>query len=383
MREHLKADAVWVLLVSEEDKLSRPLGGEYSPLLPETFSEGIPRYAMEMLRGRYRRGETLAVNDIRSPEADSFPPQVRKPLIAAGVIGDLLVPFGVADTMLGFMTAQRLEYRPWTAAEVYMAELVAADIGRAVHHARLYEREQRLVAELRDLNQAKTNFLASVSHELRTPLTSIIGYLEILRDGQLLPGQDKMLASIDRNAVRLRKLIEDILTMSTIEASSFKTIPQPVNLADLVVGAARSARGGARAKGVTLTAGRPGGPLMVNGDPGQLDRALASLLSNAVKFTPAGGHVWADARTVPAAAQPHQPLAQVTIRDTGIGIPEADQERVFEQFFQASNAVTQAIQGPGIGLSIARTIILNHHGTIDIKSQEGKGTTVTVRLPLR
>jgi len=385
IRDQLNVDAVWVLLVNEENKLSPPVAGHYGPLLPETFGESIPPHTMEMLRELYRRGETIVVNDIRGPEADWFPPQIREPLVAAGIISELLIPFGVADTMLGFMTVERLEYRPWTPAEVHTAELVTADIGRAVHHARLYEREQRLVAELQDVNRAKSDFLAAVSHELRTPLTSIVGYLEMLRDGEagpLRPGQDKMLTSINRNAVRLRRLVEDVLTMSKIEARSFKTVLRPVKLADLVLEAAASARPDAEAKGVTLTADCPEGDLVVSGDPDQLDRALANLLSNAVKFTPRGGQVRAGATAVPAAPPFRRPMAEVTIRDTGIGIPEADQKHIFEQFFRASNAVKQAIQGTGIGLTIVRSIVANHHGTLELRSREGAGTTVVIRLPL-
>jgi two-component system phosphate regulon sensor histidine kinase PhoR len=386
IRDHLNADAAWVFVVNEENKLSRPVAGQYAPLLPETFGESIPPDTIEMLRDRYRLGEIIAVNDIRGPEADSFPPEIREPLIAAGIVSQLLIPFGVADMMLGFMTVERLEYRPWTPAEVHTAELVTADIGRAVHHARLYEREQRLVAELKDVNQAKSDFLAAVSHELRTPLTSIVGYLEMLRDGEagpLLSAQEKMLASINRNAVRLRSLVEDVLTMSKIEARSFKTVLRPVRLADLVMQAADSARPDAEANGVTLTADRPQRDLLISGDADQLDRALANLLSNAVKFTPAGGQVWVGTAAVPAVPPFREPTAQVTIRDTGIGIPEVDQKRLFEQFFRASNAVKQAIQGTGIGLTIVRSIVANHHGTMDLQSREGEGTTVVIRLPLR
>jgi two-component system phosphate regulon sensor histidine kinase PhoR len=386
VQDHLNADAAWVLLVSEENKLSQPMVGRYGPLLPDTFSESLPPDTMEMLRELYRRGETIVVSDIRGPEADWFPPEVREPLVAAGIVSELLIPFGVADTMLGFMTVVRLEYRLWTAAEVHTAELVTADIGRAVHHARLYEREQRLVADLKDVNQAKTDFLAAVSHELRTPLTSIVGCLELLRDGDvgpLLPAQEKMLASIDRNAVRLRSLVEDVLTMSKIEARSFKSVLRPVRLADLVKEAADSARPDAEAKGVTLTVDRLEGDLVVSGDADQLDRALANLLSNAVKFTPAGGQVWAGAAAVPAVPPSRHPVARVTIRDTGIGIPEMDKRHLFEQFFRASNAVRQAIQGTGIGLTIVRSIVANHHGTMDLQSREGEGTTVVIQLPLR
>jgi signal transduction histidine kinase len=386
VRDHLSADAAWVLLVSEDNKLSPPVAGQYTPLLPETFGESIPPDTMVMLRELYRRGDAIVVSDIRGPEADWFPPEVREPLIAAGIVSELLIPFGVADTMLGFMTVERLEYRPWTSAEVHTAELMTADIGRAVHHARLYEREQRLVDELKDVNRAKSDFLAAVSHELRTPLTSIVGFLEMLADGEagpLLPAQERMLASIGRNAIRLQSLVEDVLTMSSVEARSFKSVLRPVKLSDLVMEVADSVRPDAEAKGVTLIADRPGGDLVVSGDADQLDRALASLLSNAVKFTPTGGRVWVGAAAAPAVPPFRQPVVEVTIRDTGIGIPEMDKKHLFEQFFRASNAVSQAIQGTGLGLTIVRSIVANHHGTVDLQSREGEGTTVMIRLPLR
>ena len=117
------------------------------------------------------------------------------------------------------------------------------------------------------------------------------------------------------------------------------------------------------------------GGLTVNGDAGQLDQVLMNLLSNAVKFTPAGGHIQVTA-TAEAAT------AVVTVRDTGIGIPEADQKELFTQFFRASNATGRSIPGTGLGLTIVNAIVTHHSGGIDLQSREGTGTTVPVRLPL-
>ena len=149
IQDHLIADAVWVLLVSEENKLSPPVAGQYGPLLPETFGESIPPDTLDMLRELYRRAETIVVSDIRGPEADWFPPEIREPLVAAGFISQLLIPFGVAETMLGFMTVERLEYRPWTPAEVHTAELVTADIGRAVQRIQRSRTANPQVSDLR------------------------------------------------------------------------------------------------------------------------------------------------------------------------------------------------------------------------------------------
>jgi signal transduction histidine kinase len=217
-----------------------------------------------------------------------------------------------------------------------------------------------------------------VSHELRTPLTSIAGYVEMLRDlhpGPLTAAQDQMLETVDRNAARLRHLIEDVLTLSKIEAGAFKSVMQPVDLADIVAAAVAALQPAAAVKGLALRWERPGQGLAVSGDPGQLDRLLMNLLSNAVKFTPEGGRI-----QVGTAAEGAQ--AVLTVADTGIGIPERDQKELFSRFFRASNAVDRSIPGTGLGLAIVRTIVDNHGGELTVTSQEGNGTTVTARLPL-
>jgi signal transduction histidine kinase len=128
-------------------------------------------------------------------------------------------------------------------------------------------------------------------------------------------------------------------------------------------------------KGVTLTTALPSEGLVVNGDARQLARVLMNLLSNAVKFTPSGGQV-----TVTAEAPGG--WAVVSVADTGIGIPDADRDELFTRFFRASNATKRAIPGTGLGLAIVQTIIAGHGGELSLQSQEGTGTTVSVRLPL-
>jgi len=362
------------------------VAGQYSPLLDDAYSDAIPPGSTDILADMYRRGENVLIDDLRGPEGDWIAPEIREPLVKAGVIAHMLMPFGMGGTMLGFMTVERQEYRPWTPAEVHTVELVAADIGRAVHHAQLYEREKSLVTELTEVGKAKSRLLATVSHELRTPLTLIIGYLEVMMDGSpgpLTDTQARMLLSIDRNAVRLRRLIEDVLTISKIETGALKTIVRPVKLAGLVTAAVDSVRPDADAKGVILTAELPRAGLPISADADQLGRALANLLSNAVKFTQGGGRVRVSAAAGEASAAGGEQAAVVTISDNGMGIPEADQAKLFDRFFRASNAVERAIPGTGLGLAIARTIVANHGGDLSLTSREGEGTTVSLRLPLR
>jgi signal transduction histidine kinase len=191
-----------------------------------------------------------------------------------------------------------------------------------------------------------------------------------------------MLGSIDRSAIRLRQLIEDVLTLSKIESGAFKTIMRPVNLAGLVTAAATAIRPDAEAKRVSLITEPPTADLLVSGDAEQLERALTNLLANAVKFTPGGGQVRVSAAPGPADPPAAGRAAVVKVRDTGIGVPEPEQRKLFDQFFRASNATRDAVPGTGIGLTIVRSIVANHRGTVDLTSREGAGTTVIIRIPL-
>ncbi|WP_433378448.1 sensor histidine kinase [Actinoplanes sp. CA-142083] len=241
---------------------------------------------------------------------------------------------------------------------------------------RSHRREEELLARLRALDAAKTDFMATVSHELRTPLTSISGYVELLRDaepGELTDAQERMLEVIARNARRLRELIEDILTLSRIESGGFRSEPGEVDLAQ-VVERALTEIGPAAAKASVGLHVEVRGPLPLRGDGVQLDRVMANLLGNAVKFTPAAG-------TVTVHARQDAGEAVLVVADTGMGIPAEEQQALFVRFFRATNAIRQAVPGTGLGLAICRKIVDNHGGTIDVDSTENVGTTVTVRLP--
>ena len=295
----------------------------------------------------------------------------------------LVVAFGAGQDLLGTLTLLHPTPRSWSEAEVSALESLAADVGRATQHALLYDQERRLVRELKELDRIKNDFLSTVSHELRTPLTSITGYVEMLRDGDGGPVNDdqmRMLDAVDRNADRLLSLIEDLLTISRVESRGVHAHEVPVDVASLVTNATSVVEPQAAGAGLRLVlhGGSPGGaglPVRVLGDPGQLDRVLLNLLSNAVKFTPAGGRVelgWSveGAQVV------------ITVLDTGIGVPQKEVAALGGRFFRASNATNAAIQGTGLGLTIVRGILEHHGGSLEIASEEGRGTRAVVRLPL-
>ena len=257
-------------------------------------------------------------------------------------------------------------------------EAAAARRDRERHGARLCEAENHMVAKLRAAGQGRPGFLATIAHELRTPLTSIAGYVEMLREGHggpLTPAQAAMLETVDRNTARLRHAIEDVLTLSKIESGTFRTTRQPVNLVEVAAAAISELRPVAAARDITLRLDNPGGPVVVAGDPGQLGRLVMNLLSNAVKFTPGGGRI--SARAEASGGQ-----AMLTVRDTGTGIPAGQQPVLGTRFFRVPNAAGQLAPGPGLGLAIARTIVANHGGEMAVRSVEGRGTTVTVRIPM-
>jgi signal transduction histidine kinase/HAMP domain-containing protein len=377
LRDSMDADVIALMLVNDER--IEPAAGQQDPwLLADRFDAELPAGSLTTLQNLFPSRTSVLVQDMAT-EAGRLPPWVADGLRAAGVGSHLTTPFGVGEQMLGFVTADRLgPGRPWSAAEVGAVESIAADIGRGLHHARLYEAENRLVEDLKSLDQAKSDFFATVSHELRAPLTSIEGYVEMLAEGEGGPvtgEQRKMLDVVDHSAVRLRNLIEDVFTLSKLESDAFSTVMRPVEVGKVISAAADELQPEVARRGLTLTSDCRRDGLTVDGDAGQLGRVLVNLLSNAVKFTPDGGRI-----TVTAAATGGS--AVITVSDTGIGIPAKDQQELFTRFFRASNAVQQAIPGTGLGLAIVRTIVTNHGGDITLTSHEGQGTTFTIRIPL-
>ncbi|SHN27759.1 PAS domain S-box protein [Cryptosporangium aurantiacum] len=239
--------------------------------------------------------------------------------------------------------------------------------------------EREAASHLREIDQVRTDLVSTVSHELRTPLTSISGYLELLMDGDVGPitsDQAAMVKVAHRSSQRLLLLVEDLLTLSRIDAGAFRIRQDDVDLASLLSAAVGAVAPLAAARDLRLDADFPPDLGVVRGDAAHLDRVLLNLLSNGVKFTPPGGSVTLTGRRV-------GDEAVVTVADTGIGIPEDEQSRLFDRFFRSSNAMDEAIQGTGLGLSIVKTIVEHHGGRISAESRLGDGTTFTLTLPVR
>lgn len=267
---------------------------------------------------------------------------------------------------------------PLNFAEDYRALLigVAHHCGQALDRARLYEAEQRARADAEAANRSKDEFLSTVSHELRTPLNAILGWASILRGGSLdTKGTARAVQVIYDNAQRQRQLIDDLLDISRLMTGATTLERHDVDLGNVINSAVESVMPQAEAKGLELRFNRRA-IVRMTADARRLEQVFLNLLTNAVKFTPAGGRIEVD-----VVSGEHR--AEVRVSDTGIGIDPAFVPYVFDPFRQAESHPTRTYGGIGLGLSIAKRLVEAHEGRIRVESAgPGRGTTFIVDLPI-
>jgi two-component system phosphate regulon sensor histidine kinase PhoR len=233
------------------------------------------------------------------------------------------------------------------------------------------------ISELRRLERVRQDFVANVSHEFRTPLTAIQGFAETLLGGALEdPANRRRFVEIIRDhATRLARLTEDLLELSRIEAGELKLEFQPVSVQQLAESCVETASLKAKSKHLTLTVAIPEGLPPARGDANRLQEVLQNLLDNAVQYTPSGGRI-----EVTATHSDHRIV--ITVADTGIGIPQVEQSRIFERFYRVDAARSREAGGTGLGLSIARHIVEAHGGRIWVESAVGEGSRFHFSIPM-
>ncbi|WP_068087631.1 PAS domain-containing sensor histidine kinase [Polycladidibacter stylochi] len=230
-----------------------------------------------------------------------------------------------------------------------------------------------------EANQAKSEFLANISHELRTPLNAIIGFSEIMNDelfGSL--GSDKYreyCRDIHSSGNYLLNVINDILDMSRIEAGRLELAVETLHINELVQETTRIIAGTVKEKNIVFSSDNVPA-LTIEADKRAVKQILMNLLANAVKFTPKNGQVWLK-------CEQNSAHIELSISDNGIGIPRKDIERLAKPFVQVENQLTKSHEGSGLGLAIARSLCELHGGRMELHSEVGKGTTVTVKLPVK
>ena len=278
--------------------------------------------------------------------------------------------------------------RDWSTSEVGFAQSSASmTLATLLHmHANdlenLAQERKKIVDRLIEIDSEKNAFIANVNHELRTPLTSIIGYLELVLDYQPELVDEKLLKplnAVKRNALRLQTLIENMLQVAKLDASSGAFSKTPVNIFQILEESIQSLKiamddGGVR---VELNADSNFEDFLIRGDSERLEQVFINLISNAIKFSHRGGLVEVYAQR----DQLNNGNIQIDIRDAGVGIPEIEKSRIFGRFYRASTATQSSIPGTGLGLSIVKQIVQEHNGTVTFTSVEGKGSVFSVIFP--
>jgi signal transduction histidine kinase/ActR/RegA family two-component response regulator len=221
---------------------------------------------------------------------------------------------------------------------------------------------------------ARDRFLAMLGHELRNPLSAIVMALQVIE--RRSPGGGRELDVVKRQSRQLSRIVDDLLDVARVTSGKIALHRVPVELSALTAKAVEALQPQAARGGIALAATVPEGPLVVDGDPVRLEQVLANLVGNALKYTPAGGHVWVSLGSRGAEAE-------LRVEDDGAGIPRDQLRRVFDTFAQVETTLDRARGGLGLGLTLARSLVLMHGGSIEAMSEgPGRGSTFAVRLPL-
>lgn len=233
------------------------------------------------------------------------------------------------------------------------------------------------ITNIRKLDQMRADFVANASHELRTPLTVIKGYAETLLNGALDDSliSKKFVTIIDKEAERLKRLVDELLTLSQIESNQKDYCEEKVDIRNIIKSICQEVKPRYLAKDISLSMDLPEQLGMIQVNPDQIKQVLVNLIDNAIKYTPNEGHVFIKVFE-------EGDNIKVTISDTGIGIPEKDISRIFERFYRVDKARTRQLGGFGLGLSIVKNIIESYGGNISVESIVDKGSTFSFTLPM-
>jgi signal transduction histidine kinase/CheY-like chemotaxis protein len=287
------------------------------------------------------------------------------------------VPMISRDRVIGVISIQSYQANAYTEDDVELLATIATQASAAIENARAYERLSETAERLAEVDRLKTQFLANMSHELRTPLNSIIGFSRVMLkgiDGPLTDLQEADLTSIYNSGQHLLGLINSVLDMSKIEAGKMDLSFEEVSLLEVFDGAMSVARALLKDKPIELHAEIPSVLPTVWADAQRVRQVLFNLLSNAAKFTEEG-HI-----VLRAEADPE--FVIISVSDTGIGIDEEAQERLFIPFQQVDGSTTRRAEGTGLGLAISRSFIEMHGGEIWVESDPGIGSTFAFTLPV-
>jgi PAS domain S-box-containing protein len=295
---------------------------------------------------------------------------------------EAVIPLRVGERKIGVIDIHSKDLSAFSEDEISVLQSLADQVAIAIDNASSYERSQTLIKELQELDQLKSQFLANMSHELRTPLNSIIGFSRVILkgiDGPVTDMQNQDLTAIYNSGQHLLGLINDILDLARIEAGKMELNFEEVKLSEMVNSVLSTAKGLVKEKHIQLVAKVPADMPTVRGDTMRVRQVMINLLSNASKFTDEGSiTVETRVQTGPNG----KPEALISVIDTGPGISDEGQAKLFRAFSQVDGSATRKTGGSGLGLSICANLVQLHAGRIGVTSAEGKGSTFWFTLPL-
>jgi signal transduction histidine kinase len=290
----------------------------------------------------------------------------------------LAVPLLRKDRHIGGLVIRRKVAGKFTDSVVDLLQTFAAQSVIAIHNARLFHEIEDKGREIEIANKHKSEFLANMSHELRTPLNAILGYTELIIDniyGDVPEKIQEVLERVEKNGRHLLNLINDVLDLSKIEAGRLTLSLNEYSMQDIIQTVFTSVEALAAEKNLNLKVKIPGILETGKGDEQRIAQVILNLLGNAIKFTEQG--------KVDVAATVSNESFLVSVTDTGPGLSETDQKKIFEEFRQADGSSTRVKGGTGLGLSISKKIVEMHGGRIWVDSSLGKGSTFSFTLPIR
>ncbi|MBE0691422.1 MAG: PAS domain S-box protein, partial [Anaerolineae bacterium] len=313
----------------------------------------------------------------------------KQPSIKGGVLpgtqSQMIVPLTYGDNLIGLLNLESKNMRGFDVDTFAVIKSLAIRAAAAVENARLYALSQtqlitlqELYDKVRGLEQIKTDMIRIAAHDLRNPLSAAMGYSAMIaREPQatLSEAQQEYVGMLDTSLRAIQKIISDILSLQRIEALQEGASYEEVDIGQLVEAVFISNRLTAQAKDLDFQISVPPQPVVVCGDNAQLREALDNLIYNAIKYTPETGSVRVTLTTT-------EQSLRLDVTDTGYGIPEQLQERLFQPFFRAKTAQTRHIDGTGLGLHLVKNIIDRHSGKMHFRSKLGEGSTFGFEMPL-
>lgn len=358
-REGVAADSSWMYLVDQDVFLCEPEQGFaiFTPDLQSVVMREVEGAEKAILLSRQNLNEGL-VELLEEAEVSCL----------------LVAPLRVGKRLLGFLAVLKsLGAGGFMPSDMDFITILAGQAAVAMENARLFEEVQRAFRELQELDRLKSNFITLVAHELRTPLSLILGYASLLTEEIKDPSLKEYTESILRSSQRLSSLVNQMLDLRMLEQRAAAVRLETIVLPELVSKVIDNYHPIIKNKAQEITVEIPPELLKVRADPVKLEMVLSNLISNAVKFTPSGGHIWV------GACDGENP--RIYVRDNGIGIPPEEHERIFQSFYQVEEPLTRSRGGLGLGLSIAKEMVELWGGRIWVESEVGKGSTFWFTLP--